>query len=280
MRNLISIIATLSFLLTGCASAKRLPQNRAEYAKTSAMITLENRTSGGSGVIIRSTPLKSYILTNKHVCQLVQVGGTVITDEGAVPVHSFQVYKRHDLCLITVMGDLHQNNKIAERQPVIYSDMTVAGHPALLPTIVSAGHFANHMPINLIVGSEKCTGDETSQQDVFFCAMMGAKPIIKSFDAQPISATIMAGSSGSGVFNDKGEVSGLVFAGNEGLSYGFIVPLVYVQDFMYHINEYPEQFPNANSKEQFFSALFKMQAICQANKQKCRNLSFQGLYHD
>jgi hypothetical protein len=43
----------------------------------------------------------------------------------------------------------------------------------------------------------------------------------------------MPGSSGSGVFNEAGEISGLVFAGSaQGLSYGFIVPLESVKDFI------------------------------------------------
>jgi len=243
------------------------------------MITLENKRSGGSGVILQSTPNRSFILTNKHVCQLIQVGGTVTTDAGSYPVHSFRVYKRHDLCLIEVLADLHQNTKLAEQAPVSYSEVTVAGHPALLPTMVTHGHFSNHMQIALIVDKEQCNGDE-KDQEAFFCEMFGFKPIIVNFEAQPITATIMAGSSGSGVFNDKGEISGLVFAGSEGLSYGFIVPFEYVKDFLNHVNQYPEQFPNKKSEIQFFSSFFKMQSACEAHPKNCKGLAFQGLYHD
>jgi hypothetical protein len=155
----------------------------------------------------------------------------------------------------------------------------VAGHPALLPTMVTHGHFANHMQVQLIVDKEKCTGEE-EDQDAFFCSIFGFKPIIADFEAQPITATIMAGSSGSGVFNDKGEVSGLVFAGSEGLSYGFIVPYAYVKDFLSHANQYPEQFPSKKSEEHFFSSFFKMQGACASSPDNCKGLAFQGIYHN
>jgi S1-C subfamily serine protease len=243
------------------------------------MITLNNHRSGGSGVILKSTPNKSYILTNVHICILIQVGGIVTTDDGATyPVHSFKVYKRHDLCEITVLGNLHVNNKIAETQPKQYEEVTVAGHPALLPTMVTRGHLSNHMSIRLIVGAQKCDGDE-EDQDALFCSMAGQKPQYRTFESQPTTATIMAGSSGSGVFNSRGEIVGLIFAGSEDLSYGFTVPYEYVHDFVAHIKQYPEQFPNEKADQNFFVSFFKMQDACIKEPKKCWGVVFQGIYN-
>lgn len=269
-----------AIIITGCVtSGHRIPQNIKEYAKTSAMITLDNKTSGGSGVILRSTAASSWVLTNKHVCQLIQNGGLVITDQGEYPVHSFKVYTQHDLCLVQVLVNLHTNNNLAEKPPVIYSPALVAGHPALLPTMITKGHFANHIRIALMIGTSACDGTEEGD-DADMCAFMGQKPITQIYEAQPITATIMPGSSGSGVFNSKGEISGLVFAGSAGLSYGFIVPYEYVKDFLVHIDHYPTQFPNKKATaKNFFTDVFKMEKGCIITD-ACKGISILGLFHD
>ncbi len=278
MKNLVKSLLIAALFITGCTTV-RLPQTLPEYAKTSAMITLDSRRSGGSGVILQSRANSSLILTNKHVCQLIQNGGSVHTDQGSYPVHSFRVYKRHDLCLVEVLANLHENNRLAERPPKVYSEATVAGHPALLPTIITQGHFAEHMTIQMMVDVQACDGTE-KDDEAFMCVMMGQKPIIQSFEAQPITATIMAGSSGSGVFNDRGEIAGLVFAGSEGLSYGFIVPYEYVRDFLTNLNKYPEQFPDAKAKPKSFftSTFFGFRSICNMNPKDCRGIVYQGIY--
>lgn len=273
-------LLAVAIIITGCVTGgPKVPRTVPEYANTSAMITLDNKRSGGSGVILKSTATQSWVLTNKHVCQLIQNGGLVITAQGEYPVHSFKIYKRHDLCLISVMVNLHVNTHLASKPPAVYSTGTIAGHPALLPTIVTTGHFANRITIALMVGAAPCDGSETDEE-LLMCIFMGKKPIIQPFEAQPITATIMAGSSGSGVFNSKGEIAGLVFAGEEGLSYGFIVPYEYVKDFLVNQDRYMTQYPSKDAKKQnFFADVFKMEKICTVTKQ-CGRVSSLGLAHD
>ena len=279
MKNLIKLFLLGSLLISGCTTIK-LPQSGADYAKTSAMITLDDKMSGGSGVILKSTAMSSLILTNKHVCQLIQVGGTVHTDQGSYPVYSFRVYKKHDLCLIQVLTNLHEDTKLAEEAPASYTDATIAGHPALLPTMITRGHFANHMGIQLMVDTQECDGTEEGQ-DALMCAFTGVKPVLQKYEAQPVTATIMAGSSGSGVFNSKGEVAGLVFAGSEGLSYGYIVPFEYVRDFLRHIQDYPEQYPDSKSKpKSFFKSLNALKTICKREPKACKGIALQGIYNE
>ncbi len=279
MKNLAKFLLTAAVFLSSCTSV-RLPQTNEDYAKTSAMITLDTKKSGGSGVILKSTPNESFVLTNLHVCQLIQAGGSVTTAQGTYPVYSFRTYKRHDLCLVRVLANLHQNNKLAENAPLTYSEVTVSGHPLLMPTMITKGVFADKMVIQLMVDTIPCDGSEDAME-AFMCIMTGEKPVIKTYEAQPITATIMSGSSGSGVFNDKGEVSGLVFAGSEGLSYGFIVPFVYLKDFLTNINSYPEQFPNSNGpRKSFFASFFKMHDACSNHLDECKHISFQSIYSE
>ncbi len=240
-----------------------IPKNQSEFARVAVMITSESMRSGGTGVILDSKPGISNILTNKHVCQLIQVGGKVITDDGtAYPVNTFRVYKKHDLCLITVLKDLGVNIKVADSAPNVYSTSVVVGHPSLLPTIVTIGHFSQIRTIQLAVGMMPCDGTETGD-DEMSCAFFGGKPQLIECQAQVTSSTISPGSSGSGVFNDKGELAGLIFAGHGELGYGMLVPWEYIHDFLTHLNKYPAQTPDPKKQpENFFVSKLNLEDVC------------------
>lgn len=276
-------IAGTGLMLSSCSSVSvgnKMPQSDADYGKTSVSITLAGKRSGGSGVILRSSAAKSIILTNKHVCNLIQNGGVVNNDQGTYPVASFKVYPKHDLCLVEVIADLHMNTKLAERAPAEFDKIIVAGHPALLPTLITKGHFAKHMNIDLIVGTEECDGSET-EENAFYCMMIGVKPIVRSFESQVTSALIMPGSSGSGVFNEKGELAGLVFAGpGEGLGFGFIVPYEYVADFLKSAHGIKAERPNPEApKRNLFKQVSLIETICNSLKNKC-GVKSHGITHD
>lgn len=267
----VKFLLGMLFLLAGCTlvsvgghqKSAHLPENNSEYAKTAVMITSPDHRSGGTGVILDSHPGASHILTNKHVCQLAQRGGLVITDDNKEHnIDGFKVYTKHDLCLITVQADLGVNIKVAEKGPADYDPSIVVGHPHLLPTMITMGHFAQKRVINMIVGLQACDGTE-SDDEAMVCVFLGGKPIVKSFTAQPTSSTIMAGSSGSAVFNSKGELSGLIFAGEQGLSYGYLVPWEFINDFLKHKNKYNDEIPNPQGETRnFFTSYFKLERIC------------------
>lgn len=273
-------------MLAGCAIVGvghknrpvTIPDTQSEFAKVAVMITADNMRSGGTGVILDSRPGYSRILTNKHVCELIQVGGKVTTDEGKIyPINTFQVYKKHDLCLISVVKDLGINIKVAKQAPETYSASVVVGHPALLPTIVTPGHFSQSRPIELVVGVKPCDGTEEGE-DAMSCMFNGVKPLIVEYQAQITSSTIMPGSSGSGVFNAKGELSAVVFAGMRGLSYGMLVPWEYVNDFLTHLKNYPPSTPDPNkAPESLFgtSGTVAMGQFCQ--QKSWHSLCMHGL---
>lgn len=267
-------------LLGGCISGShKIRESNADVAKTSVMITNEAKNSGGSGVIVYSKTNSSYILTNKHICQLIQVGGVVSTETQSYPVYSYRVYTRHDLCLIRVLANLHINSPLAEKEPELYSPAVIVGHPALYPTMITRGHFSSHVTIKLVVGTKDCDGTE-DDEEMIMCALFGKKPQLMSLEAQPTTATIMPGSSGSGVLNSKGEISALVFAGQQGLSYGFLVPYQYVHYFMWHLNAYPEEFPKKENKgKNLFADIEKIQEFCRMSKNHCRSISDSGLFY-
>lgn len=261
----LAVVVQILIIGKNAVSSPTKAQNTAELARTSVKITSLNGRSGGSGIILASRANSTTILTNKHVCQLIQVGGNVVTETSTNVIYAYKVYPRHDLCLVNILADLHQNTKIAEEAPMLYEDAAVSGHPSLLPTLITRGHFSNNMIIQIMVDIQACTGDE-KDEEALMCMFMGGKPVLKTHDSQLVSATIMPGSSGSGVFNSRGELSGVVFAGTQGLSYGFIVPYGYMKDFLLTSKKYKWEYPNESAKpKNFFTSVFKAFNLCGDN---------------
>ena len=208
------------------------PHTTAEFAELSAMITRPDGRSGGSGVVISSRRNESKILTNGHVCHILTNGGLVKSGHKTAMVKYFQLSNVHDLCLVTVNANFRVNTKLADAEPEAFDEAIVSGFPYLLPNIITKGHFSNKLSISVLTGIRPCTPAEFSDPLVgAFCLILGGMPIIKNYESVVISATIQPGSSGSGVFNSKGELSGLVFAGAGDFAYGMIVPYEYVANF-------------------------------------------------
>jgi S1-C subfamily serine protease len=214
-------------------SSKANPQTSPQ--KSTVMITNLQGNSGGSGVTIETSDKGSKVLTNGHVCEVAVNGGKVIDSDGSeYLVQTMQKSNIHDLCIIQVPGKLNQAAKIADRSPKKFEESTTIGHPHLLPDIISKGHFSSTMTIQVVMGFKDCVEDEiTNEEEALMCAFFGQMPIIKTYNAQVTSNLILPGSSGSAVYNSDNELSGLVFAGSEGLSYAFIVPYEYLVSFVY-----------------------------------------------
>ncbi|MFO0202317.1 MAG: serine protease, partial [Alphaproteobacteria bacterium] len=227
-----ALVVIIPLIATLFISKTVKPFKNSEYASTSVMITRYDGRSGGTGVVISSSRSQSTVLTNAHVCSLLKSGGFIRSDYTKGIVKSYQVSEVHDLCLITTNTNFKVNTVIADSQPEAYDDAVVSGHPHLLPNIVTHGHFSQKELVHIVTGVRPCTiKDVTAPENVEYCQHFGFVPIIKSFEAQVVSATIMPGSSGSAVFNSKGEIAGLVFAGSGEFGYGLIVPYEYIATF-------------------------------------------------
>lgn len=293
MTNKIKYIIVGLLVLTGCTMisiagrdrSPHIPKTNPEYAKATVMVVNEKMNSGGTGVILDSHPGASHILTNKHICQLIQTGGRIITDDGSShSIDSFRVYKKHDLCLLETLNDLNVNIKVAQEAPEVYESSMVVGHPALLPTIFTMGHFAQRKVIDVMVDIQPCNGKEEGD-DALACIFMGGKPITKRFQSQVTSSLIMPGSSGSPVYNSKGELAALVFAGSQGLSYGFLVPWEYIHDFLNHKNRYQSYIPDSTKPpKNFWAAYFEFERLCSEQTidlmdGMCKRIAKLGIWH-
>lgn len=194
--------------------------------------------SGGTGIIMKSTESISYILTNAHVCRVAKKGGRIVTTFGVVKqVQKIKESKVHDLCLVSVVGNLEVNTDLAKRPPKLDQKIIVSGHPFLLPHTYRPGHLSSPMIIKLVVDVRKCTEAERKKENIM-CAFMGM-PMLKEYEAQAISSMIAPGNSGSGVYNVFGDLVGVVFAGRtRGFGNGIIVPYSYVRNFLKYESRY------------------------------------------
>jgi S1-C subfamily serine protease len=222
-----------SILVLSLFSVAQAAPSYKDLSKATVKIVQPNERSGGTGVVLQSSENTSVILTNHHVCEAIENGGVVITDSNEkYNITSFKESKVHDLCTINVSANLGTNTKVASEHPQMYDEAYVSGHPSLYPTIVTAGHFSKKMIVDIMVGLKACTEEDLNGPDALLCLFVGGKPIIRTLESQVISATIKPGSSGSAVYNSKGELAGLVFAGSGDLGYGMIVPLEYIHNFL------------------------------------------------
>lgn len=264
--SVLSILTIIGLFVMACTSNTVTPTTNKGLARTSVMITNMVGNSGGSGVVISSSATESRVLTNHHVCHLAENGALVVSDTVKAMVVSYQVSDYHDLCLIKVNANLGVSTKVATHEPALYSESIVVGHPALYPTVISRGNFAKELIVQVMTGFKPCTEEDLVGDNAMFCIFLGGIPVIKTYEAQLTSSLIMPGSSGSPVFNEAGEVSGLVFAGSGDIGFGLLVPLDYVSYFVNtEVKSLPIQKPNTETTATAQTSRSKLKDICTTN---------------
>lgn len=173
----------------------------------------------GSGVIIKSSENSTYVLTNKHVCNMAakvsleslmsQVVENeykplkILTFDGkeniGIPI---KVGLTTDLCLLKFNSDM------------IYPSASL-GQPANLGDVALTSGFP--------LGSEFHFSE----------GIVGPRTITFNARTRNISIMTYPGSSGSGVFNKKGELIGLINAGSRGApSISIMVDSEEISDFL------------------------------------------------
>ena len=229
MRKFLSLICLL-FASTGFA------QDFDVLRSVTVKITDKSNSTGGSGTIVQTSSTRSTVLTNAHVCAILEQygGGLVHSTAGVFPIKAYVKDKVHDLCGVRVAADLVSSTRVSRTAPSHGDKIATSGHPYLLPQTVNYGHLSGRLSISLWFDTLKCSAAEFNSNPML-CYWFGGIPVIKEFEARTISSMIAPGSSGSGVYNTDNELVGVAFAGiGRGISYGFIVPYEYVYSFVYN----------------------------------------------
>jgi S1-C subfamily serine protease len=279
------VLAVLA--LSACTSVQpKVGRSAVSWDATANSVKVTNMAGnhGGTGIILKSSPTQSLVLTNSHVCGVVEEGGKVSGEAGTFAVSEYKKAESHDLCLIKVSGDLRGGVRLANRPPVAYEDVAlISGHPALYPNVKTVGHFSGRQNIAILVGFKPCTDDDLADENkVPYCAMLGGLPIVKQYDSVLVTATIMPGSSGSAVYNGSMELTGVVFAGSGELGYAWTVPYEYVKNFLQkeaHTLKYTKPsnvlslFPEGAKKSKEKESMQKLVTLCEsADKAKMKSL--------
>ena len=271
MNKIFLIITT--FLLMSCNSTEpKVPNPEIPIPDGSVMVLNEDQNSGGSGTVIHSGAFVSVILTNKHVCRVIEPGGFIAKGNSLYPIDAYKKYPKHDLCLVRVLDYIPGEVEIASRQVDINDMSRAIGHPLLSPTIISDGFFSTKRFVKLIVGYKPCDA-KTDPKYWVYCFRFGMVPVVETFVARITSSTVRPGSSGSGVFNDNGELSAVVFAGSGSFSYGALVPLSYVKNFLNTHRRYSWREPDGTEeKSKLYRRIFSVQNECLNPKTKFKSM--------
>jgi S1-C subfamily serine protease len=273
----------LSIILGSSFASTNLPKTNKELRNIAVMIVNNQRSSGGTGSVIKSNENGSLILTNKHVCEVVKNGGFVIRDKMSSKVISYKEYDRHDLCIIKINTNFGVNLTLAPNQPKMADISVVSGFPRLYPNTITKGHFSDHLVVNVMVGEEECREEEYLTNPM--CMFLGFKPIVKAFKSQHTSNLIQPGNSGSAVLTAKGELAGVVFAGSGELGFALIVPYEYVVHFLKNQKDYNWITPTSNTDVEDEEESIEMSEACnylilkpKKLKELCQTIKFDRLY--
>lgn len=222
-------IILLAALIQGCSTLQK--STPPPEVNSAVKVIGENGT--GSGTVLKSGPIASYILTNAHVCKALGSNGSILTKNGIrAKVSKVKISKSHDLCLVMVNRNLGLNTKIARTEGKTGEQALSVGHPGGMPQLESYGKFSGFMSIELMTGMKRCPKDPPSEL-LIVCLLYGYMPTYTLYESQVVSTLIQPGSSGSGIFNDNGELVNVAFAGRgNGLSYALTVPNGHVLQFL------------------------------------------------
>jgi len=194
------------------------------------MLTNEENNSGGTGFAIRTPNNQVLTLTNAHVCALQNSKGEVfagVSESRRIPLHVKEISKTSDLCLlegIARMDGLSLASSVEKGD-----ELDLVGHPHLMPLTLSKGSLIGYANVIVGLSEGECEKEEGMMKTVI--GFWG--PICtEQFVAGLTNVPSLPGNSGSPMVNWKGDVIGVLFAGDDEAHWGIIVKLSDVQEFL------------------------------------------------
>lgn len=219
MRILIYTLLILTLTLFVGTNAPRWHENYliAKLSPSVVKLTpISNQTTGGTGFQIE-TPDGPRIMTNAHVCDVFGEYGLATSTRGQQVVQVLYKDTLADLCITTAFSELPAL-ELAGSSPEIGEELAVLGHPNLSPQTFAKGRVLGNELVRVMVGfaDEACVNDPLSEVILIFC--------VRSYVSTLTNIKIYPGNSGSPVVNIWGKVTNVVFASDNQMHHGVLVP--------------------------------------------------------
>lgn len=228
------LLIGLMFLGLGFYNAMK-PNLRQLANRNVLMITNEAGTGGGTAFYVKGPSGKTYVMTNNHICVLVQKQKLVLHSYSGkkFPVKVIKTDEAKDLCIIETSSK--QGLYLAQTS-ALYQQYHLFGNPHLYRWVHEKGEFFDIGNISLvhhIITPEDSKCDEKYMRkemiNMFFFNLEVCMTIHPSMLSNIKS---FPGNSGSPILNDNGDVVGVLFAGDNRTNYGFVIPLSTVKEFL------------------------------------------------
>lgn len=226
---------------------------RSEVGSKTVKITTKSERSGGTGFFVKAASGKTFILTNKHVCQVKNKNNIVYVrlenESQSVPRKVVAEYEKHDLCLVESFHGI-EGIEVASN---LESGQTVGivGHPKLFPLVLSKGEYIGETFIRLyyiekngVIANRLVIGPVQDKTVPFEekerlrrlnkrFAPTGLKYVLKTYKSSQIVGYSRGGSSGSPIVDFYGNLVAVLYAGNRtDVMETYAVPLRYINDFL------------------------------------------------
>jgi S1-C subfamily serine protease len=259
----VALILCIAISLLSPVLYKRLMR---EYLSSKVvLITAESLTkkpyqSGGTGFFVTGPSGKTYIMTNRHVCNLAQDGKVWVKVIGRTSDHQVKMLESSnafDLCLLESFDDIE--GIYVGNSPEVGQDAITVGHPRLQPRTYSTGEVVGYEPITITAGivGKTITEEQCKTKDSFTrmvpevltildqmhggvhingdvtdilesLGIKNSKKVKVCYQRNQALVTtlfIYPGASGSPVVDMTGKLIGVIYAGLETGGWGYAVTL-------------------------------------------------------
>lgn len=259
----IATLVTAMTYLTVVEFPRMYQMHVREMVGTATVILFEKAPNskqnyGGTGFFVKAKSGKTYVLTNKHVCEGSENDIMYGKTKPSGNWKAFKILERAkgtDLCLLEVNQGNKKEGLTVAKEFSYYEKLNVVGHPALMEKNQSSGEIFAQRPVYVAGGSlirtqkqlNKCLSEEENVAYSYLqnkpfkrgdkLEMFDYGRCLSYIDSNISNIYVEGGSSGSSVTNSKGEVVGIVYGvdGTKNRNWAIIVKL---QDIKALLNKY------------------------------------------